>query len=492
MYILAFDIGTSAIKSILVSHDGRILGSASYEYEVTSRHWSWAEQNPDSWWEGACHVTHTLMERNPEAGKQIDVIGVSGHMLGCVPVDSGGGALRPAIIHADTRSSGEAEQIGKLAGRENLYRRTGCILSAQSSLAKILWLKRNEPDTFARTARFLQSKDFLAARLVGDIDSTDYSDASHALLLDIHKKVYLTDLFAELGLGTEKFPALHKATDVIGRVTKAAASALGISPGVPVIAGGGDGACANVGAGITAGGREIYCSIGTTAWIARNVPNPIIDKKARLFDIISLNGDSFGVFGTMQAAGKSIDWARGLFNIESDAAFDGEAALAPSGSDGLIFLPYIDGERSPIFDARARGVFFNIDSHHRRSHFTRSVLEGISYALRSILAVYRESGAVSGLRLIGGGANSKLWRQILADVLEADIQITDVHADSVTSLGVALAAGVGAGVYKNLDEAASMVKVVDTTAPLKENTALYGRLYDIYGQLYQQLKSLYS
>jgi xylulokinase len=491
VYILAFDIGTSAIKSILVSHDGRIVDSASYEYEVTSRHWSWAEQNPDSWWEGACHVTHTLIERNPKARNGIDVIGVSGHMLGCVPVDSGGRALRPAIIHADTRSSEEAEQIGELVGRENLYHRTGCILSAQSSLAKILWLKRNEPEVFARAARFLQSKDFLAAQLVGDIDSTDYSDASHALLLDIHKKVYLTDLFAEFGLDAEKFPAIHRSTDVIGRVTKAAALALGISPGVPVIAGGGDGACANVGAGITASGREIYCSIGTTAWIACNVPDPIIDKKARLFDIISLNGESFGVYGTMQAAGKSIDWARGLFNIESDAAFDREAALAPSGSDGLVFLPYIDGERSPIFDTRARGVFFNIDSHHRRSHFTRSVLEGISYGLRSILAVYRESGAVSGLRLIGGGANSRLWRQILADVLGAEIQITDAHAGSITSLGVALAAGVSAGVYKNLDETASMVKVVDTTVPLKENTAVYERLYNIYGQLYQQLKSLY-
>jgi xylulokinase len=491
MYILTFDIGTSAIKSILVSHEGRIIDSASYEYEVISRQWNWAEQNPDSWWEGACRVTHTLMERNPEAGKGIDIIGVSGHMLGCVPVDSGGRALRPAIIHADTRSSEEAEQIGKTVGRENLYRRTGCILSAQSSLAKILWLKRSEPETFAGTARFLQSKDFLTARLVGDIDSTDYSDASHAQVLDIHKKAYMTDVFAEFGLGAEKFPVIHKATDVIGRVTKTAASALGIPSGIPVIAGGGDGACANVGAGITAKRRDVYCSIGTTAWIARSAAAPVIDEKARVFDIISLDGESFGVFGAMQAAGKSIDWARGLFNIESGAAFDEEAALSPPGSDGLVFLPYIDGERSPIFDARARGVFFNIDSHHRRSHFAKSVLEGVSCALRSILEVFRESDAVSELRLIGGGANSKLWRRILADILRAEAQVTNARADSITSLGVALAAGVSAGVYENLDEAASIVKVVDATAPLEENVAVYERLYDIYGRLYRQVKPLY-
>jgi xylulokinase len=491
MYILAFDIGTSAIKSILVSHEGQIIDSASHEYEVTSRNRGWAEQNPDSWWEGALRVTHALMERNPDARDRIDIIGVSGHMLGCVPVDSAGRPLRPAIIHADIRSSEEVEQIGKTVGRDKFYRRTGCILSAQSSLAKILWLKHNEPEIFARTTRFLQSKDFLTAQLTGNIDNTDYSDASHAQVLDIHTKTYMTDLFAELGLDAEKFPALHKATDVVGRVTREAASALGISPGIPVVAGGGDGACANVGAGITTSGREVYCNIGTTAWIARSANGPIIDEKARVFNIISLDGESFGVFGTMQAAGKCIDWARGLFNIESDAAFDEEAARSPSGSDGLVFLPYIEGERSPIFDDRARGVFFNIDSGHQRSHFTRSVLEGVSYALRSILEVHRESEAISGLRLIGGGANSKVWRQILADVLKAEIRGTDARADSITSLGAALAAGVSAGIYKNFDEAASRVRVVNKTEVLEENALVYERLYDVFGKLYQQVKSLY-
>jgi xylulokinase len=431
------------------------------------------------------------MERHPEAAKRIGAIGVSGHMLGCVAVDAGGKALYPALIHADTRASLEAEHIGEIIGRKNFYRRTGCIPGAQSSLAKILWLKRNEPGIYAGTARFLQSKDFLTACFTGNIDTTDFSDASHAQVLDIHEKTYMTDVFAELGLDAGKFPAIHQGTSVVGQLSENAAGALGIPWGMPVVAGGGDGACANVGAGITAGGGEVYCSIGTTAWIARCFAEPVIDEKERVFDIMSLDGESFGVFGTMQAAGRSIDWARRLFNIESGAAFDREAAPAPPGSDGLIFLPYIEGERSPVFDEQARGVFFNIDSRHQRSHFTRSVLEGISYALRSILEVYRESGRVSKLRLIGGGAYSKLWRQILADVLRVDILVTDAQAGSITSLGAALAAGVGVGMYKSIDQAASLVKIVDTIAPIEENAAVYDRLYGIYRRLYQQVKPLY-
>jgi xylulokinase len=491
MYIAAFDIGTSAIKTSLVSQDGRIIDSVSYRYEVISPAQKWAEQDPELWWKGACCTTRDLLERNPEARKQIAVIGVCGHMLGCIPVDSAGYALRPAMIHADTRASTEADDICKTVGRDNFYRRTGCIPGAQGTLAKILWLKRNEPEVYAKTVRFLQSKDYLAARMTGNIDTTDFSDASHAQIIDIHTKAYMTDIFAEFGLDPLKFPAIHRGIDVIGRISKTAGAELGISDGIPVIAGGGDGACANIGAGITTNRRDVYCCIGTTAWVAYNTTLPVIDDRGRVFDIMSLDGESFGVFGTMQAAGKSIDWAQKLLHIESNAAFDLEAAAAPPGSDGLIFVPYIEGERSPIFDPNARGIFFNIDSRHQRAHFARSVLEGVSYALRSILDVYRESMPIPELRLIGGGANSKLWRQILTDVCDITIRITDTHTDSVTSLGVALAAGVSAGMYTNLDEAASMVKKLETTEPLKENCSVYNRLFDTYIRLYQQVKPLY-
>jgi xylulokinase len=492
MYILAFDIGTSAIKASLVSFAGQIVDSASFEYGIVAKNANWVEQDSELWWTGACKVSRLLMERNAGLRRKIAVIGVCGHMLGCLPVDAEGKALRLAMVHADTRALTETEHIAALIGRETLYHRSGSILSAQTPLGKVLWLKRNEPEVYAKTARFLQSKDYLVSRLTGVIDVTDYSDASHAMFIDIHTKEYLTDVLRELSLDPAKFPQLYKGTDVVGNVTDAAARELDIASGIPVIAGGGDGACANVGAGITTAGGEVYGCIGTTAWITYSAAKPFIDKESRVFDIMSLDGETFGVFGTMQAAGKSIEWAKDLFGIESSKRFDEEARLAPAGSGGLVFLPYLDGERSPIFDAKARGVFFNLKSSHGRPHFTRGVLEGVTFALRSILEVYRETRPIKELRLIGGGAVSKLWLQIIADVCGAEVHTTDGRADSVTSLGVALAAGVAAGAYKTLDEAAARVGTAEKLAPNKEAVPVYEKLFNTYMRLYPQLKMLYE
>jgi xylulokinase len=491
MYILAFDIGTSAIKTSLVSFSGQLVDSDSYAYGLIANNLCQAEQDPESWWEGARITCKNLFERNPNANHEIAVLGVCGHMLGCLPVDCKGSPLRPAMIHADTRAGPETEDIARLVGRDSFYRRTGCILSAQSPLSKILWLKRNEPDIYKKTARFLQSKDYLISKLTGNINITDFSDASHSQVIDIHKKTYLTDVFADLSLDINKFPDIFKGTDIAGKTTEFSARELNIAAGIPVIAGGGDGACANVGAGISTKRGETYCSIGTTAWVAYSSAGPVIDGKSRVFDIMSLDGESFGIFGTMQAAGKSVEWAQQLFNIDNNVSFDEEAALAPEGSEGLIFLPYIDGERSPIFDAGARGLFFHISSLHKRSHFVRSVLEGVSFALCSILEVYREGRDITSIRVIGGGANSKFWLQILADIFNADIFTAEKNTNSITSLGVALAAGVGIGVYKDLDEASRAVRVSKTNEPRKEVVPMYKRMFEKYLSLYPAVKPLF-
>ncbi|MDR1419587.1 MAG: hypothetical protein LBI86_04380 [Treponema sp.] len=491
MYILAFDIGTSAIKSTLVSLEGRIIDSVSKEYPVTGGGQGRAEQDPLLWWEGASVTSRKLLERNRDAARKIDVVGVSGHMLGCLPVDVHCNPLRPAMIHADVRAAGECNYIRDVAGPDELYRRTGSILSVQNTLCKILWIRNNEPDIYKNTVRFLQSKDFLTAKITGNIDTTDLSDASHAQVIDIHSKKYMDDVFRELSLDAGKFPALHRGTDITGRVSKQAGEALGIQEGIPVIAGGGDGACANLGAGITAARGEVYGNIGTTAWLAYGSAAPVIDGKSRVFNIISLDGDSFGVFGAMQAAGKCVEWARSLLAIESGALFDAEAGAAPPGSGSLLFLPYIDGERSPIFDANARGVFFNIDSNHKRSHFARAVLEGVGFALRSILEVIRENTGVSQVRIIGGGAKSRLWLQIIADICGADVLTMEGKADSITSLGVALAAAVGIGAYKTIDDAALVMKPAEKIPCRREYAAVYDGLYEKYLSLYSRVKDLY-
>lgn len=489
MLFLAFDIGTSAIKSTLIAQSGGVVDFAEHKYPPVNGAISSTEQNPETWWSGAAHCADELFSRNPAVCAQVQAIGVSGHMLGCLPVDNNGSPLRPAMLHSDTRAVAEEAEIADAVGRETLYRRTGNTLSAQSTLCKILWLKRSEPELYAKTSRFLQSKDYLTAKLTGNIDSSDYSDAAHAELADIHRLTYMDDVLSELGIDIRKLPALHRGTDIAGHLMPGAARALHLTQGIPVIVGGGDGACANAGSGIAPG--SMYCCLGTTAWLSYNEKRPVLDPYMRIFDIPSLDGADIGIFGTMQAAGRCVDWAKKLFHISSDRHFNELAALSPAGSDGLVFLPYLEGERSPIFDARARGVFFNINADHRREHFCRAVFEGVAYALRSILDVHRLSVQVTDLRVIGGGSNSALWRQILADIWGVNVWTTSVKASSVTSLGVAMAASVGVGAYKNLAEASAAITLMEKTAPIPENGQLYDKLYDTFLQLYPRVRALY-
>jgi xylulokinase len=485
MLFLAFDIGTSSVKTSLVSEQGEVAAFAERKYPNTGQ--SATEQNPEIWWSEACAAVREIL--SPELAKQVAAIGAGGHMLGCVAVDASGTPLRPAMLHSDTRSTREESDIANAIGRNELYRRTGNTLSAKSPLAKILWLKRNEPLVYEKTAKFLQSKDYFTSKLTGDIDTGDYSDGAHAQLMDIHSRQPLSDIFAQLGVAADKITRFRRGTDIAGKLSVSAAKELGLPDGIPVITGGGDGACANAGSGINAG--EFYCSLGTTAWLSYDSPEPIADSGERVFNIPALDGESEGVFGTMQAAGKCVEWAKDLFGIDSIAEFDRIAALAPAGSDGLIFLPYIEGERSPIFDSNARGVFFRVNSEHSKSHFLRAVLEGVTFALRSILDVYRETLTVSDIRVIGGGGNSELWRTIMADIWNVRTWSVSAKASSVTSLGVAKAAAVGAGVFKNLREASSIVTPVSQSVPNPALAEVYNSRYDTFVKLYKNVKELF-
>jgi xylulokinase len=473
-----------------ISPDDGVIDFAEYKYPPPAFGLLPTEQDPESWWLGAQRVSCALLARNPAYADEVAVIGVSGHMLGCLPVDSLGNPLRPAMLHSDARAAREDTEIAAAIGRETLYRLTGNTLSAQSPLCKILWLKHREPEIYAKTARFLQSKDYLTAKLTGRIDHSDFSDGAHAELVDIEKRTYIDEVLAELSIDRQKLPALYKGTDIAGYLTQNAARALGLREGIPVIIGGGDGACANAGAGIS--GNEMVCCIGTTAWLSYDSPLPVRDPNMRVFNIPSLDGVHTGIFGTMQAAGRCVDWAKALFQIKDDLTFNELSSLAPVGSNGLVFLAYLEGERSPIFDFRARGVFFNINAGHRREHFCRAVFEGVAYALRSILDVHHCSIETPKIRVIGGGSNSPLWRQILADIWGVPVWTTSVLSSSVTSLGVAMAAGVGIGAYKNLEEAASAVSLLEETVPISGNAQVYDSLYDTFQKLYPSVKDLYG
>lgn len=496
MYLLAFDIGTSALKTTVLSEEGHVAASAGFSYPTRTDATGIAEQDPDLWWKGVCRTARALGDSHPGIMGQIAAIGVSGHMLGCLPLDGKGKPVRPAMIHSDRRATEACRHIERTVGRDALYQLTGNVLDPRSSLCKVLWLKQNQPGQYASTARFVQAKDYIVSKLTGNLDVTDYSDASHAQWIDIGSKSYLRDVFTELGISADKFPALHRGTDVIGRTTDTAALETGLKQGIPVVAGGGDGACANVAAGLVRPG-DIYCSLGTTAWISQNVSKPLFDSKQRVFNIMSLDGENYGVFGAMQNAGKAIEWALGAFGFPDPKSLDTAASGIAAGSEGLTFLPYLDGERTPVFDANARGVFFNIGSVHQRPHFARAVLEGTGYALRSILEIFREhaeakhSDQITELRLIGGGARSDLWCRILADIMSVRLRALNIPAGDATSTGAALAAGVGVGLYASLAEAAASVRAERLIEPQSGLQEIYDPGFALYQKIYPHLQDLF-
>ena len=485
--ILAIDIGTSAVKASLVSDELKVICESSQPYNTQYLPPMRAEQNAQDWWKAACSAVNALFEAHPQYRKDVCAIGVSGHMLGLLPVDKDGNPLAPSLIHADNRAIPQADEIREKIGGERIYSLTGNVLSASASLCKALWLKENAPDIFARTAKFLQSKDYLNFRLTGNMDSTDYSDASHAMLMDISARKPLTDVFSELGLDASMIPQLHASDEMIGRLTEEAARELGLTAGIPVCAGGGDGACSNVGAGVAAN-NDIYVSLGTTGWIACNQEKPFLDKKQRVFNITSLDGKKSGVFATVQCVGASIEWAKALFEIESLDKMNAMAASVNPGSEGLVFLPYLEGERSPYFDPHAKGVFFGIRPYHKPQHFVRSVFEGVSYALAGLLDILREQSAFNEMRIIGGGAKSALWRQMLADTCRIDIREIDASASAATSIGAAAAAGSCAGVFASIEDAAKRISMTRTTAPIAENTEAYLPQMALFQSLYPLLK----
>lgn len=482
--ILAFDVGTSSLKASVVDREGRIAASEKAVYDTYHPAPGISQQDPEDWWRGVCAVSSALAERRPDLVGRIAAIGVSGHMLGCIPVDHRGTPLYLALIHSDSRAGRQFGVIEQLVGAQEIYKMSGNVLDARASLCKMLWFRQEEPEIYGRTAKFLQSKDYIAAKLTGNIDTTDLSDGSHGALIDITKRAYDPALYRTLDLDPAKLPALHAGTDIVGYLTKESAHAMGLTEGIPVIAGGGDGACADLGAGNVRAG-DTYCCLGTTAWISRFVPAPYFDPEHRTFNIMSLDGVNCCMFGTMQSAGGAVSWAMDLLGIENVEEFNRLAADAPPGSDGLLFLPYLDGERSPLFDAAASGMFFGLSLSHTRAHGARATFEGVGYALRSILEVFLEQGDSPQIRMIGGGAKSQLWRQILADIWKRPAAMLNTSADDATSLGVAAAAATAAGLFPDLAQAAAHI-TTGQVQQVSDQAPVYDPYYSVFRDLYEK------
>lgn len=490
-YILAFDLGTTANKAVLLNIDTSfVVDSASSPYATYYTHDGDAEQSPDQWWKSTIDICRELSQRSPEAWDNIVAIGCTGTMNGVVLVDNDGNALRNAIIHADSRSRQQALDYANLFGDNSIVTITGNRPDCRLSLPKIMWLQQHEPDILRSAQWVIQSKDYLTGRLTGTVGYTDPSDASLTGAFNVQTRQWDNNIWTSVGLPAHLLPEINPSSHVIGHISLQTASLLNLKAGIPVVTGGGDGACATAGSGVLPG--EAYHYLGGSSWIGLVSSDMISDNRLGHYCCLD---QYLTVYGTVQSAGSSIEWIKSIIadRSQSSLVLDNLAESVPAGSGNLFFLPYLQGERAPLWDPQARGVFFGLSLSHGKAEIYRSVLEGVAYALRSILDVYAENGhSLPELRQLGGGAVSILWRSILASAYNRKLRIVQGVSEA-TSLGAAMVAGVGIGVYESFADASiKLTSISEEVAPDPNMAIDYNRRYAFYKSLYPVIKNRFE
>ena len=496
--VLAHDVGTTGDKATLYDEEGVLRGSAFVPYETICPRAGWLEQSPGDWWRALCDATRSLLTESGAAPAEIAVVSFSGQMMGAVAVDAGANPVRNAIIWADQRAVRQVEAVAERVDPRHVYAVTGHRLSPSYSAAKIVWVRDLEPELYEAAHAFLNAKDFLTAKLTGAF-VTDRSDASGTNLYDLEGRTWSEELVEAFGIAPEKLPRICDSTEVVGEVSAAAAVETGLRHGTPVVIGGGDGACAGVGAGVIREGLA-YNYIGSSSWIALATPRPILDPELRTFTWAHLVPGMFSPCGTMQAAGGSYQFARDLLaaseqlvaaelGISAYELMNQELVRTPPGARGLLFLPYLLGERSPRWNPDARGAFIGLTNRHRRPDLLRAVLEGVTLNLRVILEAFTRQGAViESLRVIGGGARSAAWNQIMADIFGIPVHRLSL-LEEATSMGAAAAGGVGVGLWKDFSKVDELVEIASEARPAPELRALYDELSAIFDDAYVSLES---
>lgn len=496
-YLIALDLGTSGTKASLFDPDGSLISSCTQNYDVHYGPDGVAEQDPEDWWKAVCRA---IREITAGHAAEVEAISFSGQMMGCLPVDAHGQPLRPSIIWADTRSRQQEKDLIFHIGRDRGYEILGHRISCNYSLEKIMWLKANEPDVYRHTAFFLQAKDYMIFRMTGQF-VTDYSDGSGTNGMDLRAGTWSPVIFDAADVDIRKMPPLHASTDVAGTLTHEAAAALGLPESVKVIIGGGDGPCATLGSGCIHDG-QYYLTFGTSAWIAGTADEPRQDKNKVLMTFRHVIPGKFSPTGTMQAAGSSYSYIKNTFcDSESERAvkegcsvydlLDEMAEGVPAGSDGLLYLPYLMGERSPRWNPDASGAFLGMRMSHTKAHYIRATLEGIALNLNVILEAQREHADIHELILTGGGAKGDAVAHILADVTGCRIIRPD-HVEEATSMAAAVIAGVGAGIYDGFDAIGRYIHYGEPVDPDPDNHAVYEKEMRVFNDAYEALKPLYT
>jgi xylulokinase len=478
---LGIDLGTSAVKLLVVDRDGNILENISKKYSVNYFNSNWAEQNPLDWWNACYEGIKEIKNKSAIKG-----ISFSGQMHGLVLLDSEDRVIRPAIIWCDQRTTRECDTLNNVSFDINEI--IGNKVLTGFTSPKLLWIKDNEPENYKRISKIMLPKDFIAYKLT-KIFATDYSDASGTALLDVKNKEWSKEILDFLYLTISQLPTLHDSYERIGFIDSKIAIDLGLSSDVGVVIGGGDQAIGAVGVGAVEEG-VLSLALGTSGVIF--ACNDIFerDTKFRLHSFCHANG-KFHQMGVVLSASASLKWW--VESVNEDINYDEytkEASLIASGSDNLFFLPYLMGERTPHNDSFAKGTFIGLTPIHTKAHMTRSIIEGVSFALNDTLTLLKDMNfPIDSIRVSGGGAKSDLWKQILADVFGYDIIC--INSTEGPALGAAILAMVGSGEYKSVEEACSnIIKETQRTTP-SQNTAIYKELYNKYTKLYPLIKDAY-
>src|SRR5690554_1229004 len=445
-YLLGIDVSTTATKALLIDEHGSVVavGVTEYPYDVPKPLWS--EQEPASWWEGAVNSIRQALDQSGIRPEEIAGVGLTGQMHGLVLLDEKGDVIRPAILWNDQRTGKQCDTIRERLGKDRLVQITGNDALTGFTAPKILWVQENEPEYWARTRHILLPKDYLRYRLTGEM-ATDKAGAAGTLLMDIQKRDWSVEVLEALDIPRSLLAETHEGPEITSYVSEAAAEATGLKAGTPVVAGGGDQSAQAVGVGAIRQGI-VALTLGTSGVVFASADSPFIEPEGRLHSFCHAVPGLWHLMGVMLSAAGSLRWYRDTMAPGTDFPdLLSEANAIPPGSDGLLFLPYLTGERTPYPDPLARGAFVGFTVRHTRAHMTRAVLEGVAFGLKDIFNLMQQSGlpAPDQVRVSGGGAKSPLWRQILADVLGTEL--VTVNTTEGAAYGAALLAGVGTGVW---------------------------------------------
>jgi xylulokinase len=492
MLWLGIDIGTGGSRALLVDDRGRVKASftAAHE-EMRMERPLWAEQRPENWWDAAQHAVRGVLLEAGVTGKDIRGIGLSGQMHGLTLLNEKDEVVRPALIWCDQRSQAQVDFINQNVGREKVLAYTANPVVTGFTLPKLLWVRDNEPRQFEQIRKVLLPKDYVRFKLTGEY-ATEVSDASGTSLFDVAKRDWSYEMCDALGLDRSILPKCYESQEVSGTVKADVAEALGLVAGTPVVGGGGDQAASAVGNGIVHTG-VVSCTLGTSGVVFAHMDEPHYDPQGRVHTFCHAVPGKWHVMGVTQGAGLSLQWMRNqLMPGEEYSALTKEAATAETGSQGLYWLPYLMGERTPHLDATARAAWVGLTASHRRADLIRSVVEGVCYSQKDGLDIIEEMGVqLHSVRLSGGGARSPFWKQTMADVL--DKRIATLESQEGSAYGAALLATVGTGAYASVEECCNVaIQEVEQIQPDQKNAAEYAKLHQVYQAIYPALKPIYG